>query len=103
MNDLKLDPSQLSMFNGIINYVWILKPVYGFIADSTYFKGYWWKPSLILYSLLTSAGWAIMAFCVFNVWTAVLSKMLINIFLGFLNSVSEGIMVEMTKNQPQNI
>ena len=41
-----------------------------------------------------------MAFCVCNVWTAVVTKMLINIFLGFLNSVSEGIMVEMTRNNP---
>jgi hypothetical protein len=93
---LNLNPAELSFFNGIINYVWVLKPLFGFVADTSYIFGYWWKPSLIIFSFLVSFGWLFMAFCVTDLTTAVIGKVMINIFLGFINSVSEGIMVELT-------
>ena len=34
--DLGLSPGSLSIFNGIINYVWVLKSIFGFVVDSLY-------------------------------------------------------------------
>jgi len=41
-----------------------------------------------------------MSFCVNGLTSAIIGKIMINIFLGFINSVAEGIMVELTEDQP---
>ena len=94
--DLKLTPGQLSIFNGIINYVWVLKALFGFIVDSFYFYGYRRKSNLLFFSILCSIGWFSMGFYVDSLVTAVITKLTINICLGFINTINEAIMVEMS-------
>lgn len=101
-NQLKLDPAKLAYYNGFINYVWVLKPIYGYVADSLYFCGYRRKPNLILFGALVSLGWAWFAFGVYGLASALLAKIFINIMLGFVNSISEGIMVENATNNTAN-
>ena len=50
--DLKLTPGQLSIFNGIINYVWVFKSVFGLVVDSVYIWGYRRKSNLLIFSIL---------------------------------------------------
>ena len=94
--DLKLTPGQLSIFNGIINYVWVLKALFGFVVDSLYFYGYRRKPNLLLFSIICTIGWFVMGFYVDSLATAVITKLAINICLGFINTITEAVMVEMS-------
>lgn len=77
--DLKLTPGQLSIFNGIINYVWVFKALFGFVVDSFYIYGYRRKTNLLIFSILCTIGWTSMGFYVHDLTTAVITKLLINI------------------------
>ena len=57
MDDLQLDPAELSRFNTIINFIWVLKPVFGFICDSYPIFGSHRKNYLILFSITSIIGW----------------------------------------------
>jgi hypothetical protein len=77
--DLKLTPGQLSIFNGVINYVWVLKSLFGLVVDSIYIYGYRRKSNLLLFSILCAAGWLMMGFYVHDLTSAVVTKVLINL------------------------
>jgi MFS-type transporter involved in bile tolerance (Atg22 family) len=91
---LKLDPTELSLFNSVINFVWILKPIFGFICDSYPLFGSRRRSYLILFSLVGALGWILLGTWVTNLWQAILVKTLINISINFCNVIGEAIMVE---------
>ena len=91
---LHLNPSELSLFNSIINFIWILKPVFGFICDSYPIFGSHRRSYLILFSFVSMAGWLLLGTWVSNLWQAILVKTMINISTNFCNIIGEAIMVE---------
>ncbi|CDW88633.1 UNKNOWN [Stylonychia lemnae] len=100
-DDLKLDPAELSLFNSIINFVWILKPIFGFISDSYPIFGSRRKSYLILFSALQAVFWIILGLWVTNLWQAILVKTMINICTNFQNLVGEAIMVEASRKKDE--
>jgi len=93
-DDLNLDPTQLQLFNSIINFIWVLKPVFGFICDSYPLFGSHRKSYLILFSIVGSFGWVSLGFWVTYLAAAIIVKTLINISTSFVNVIGEGLMVE---------
>lgn len=91
---LKLDPTELSLFNSVINFVWILKPLFGFICDSYPICGSRRKSYLIIFSFVGALGWILLGTLVSNLWQAILVKTIINISINFCNVIGEAIMVE---------
>ena len=91
---LNLDPAALALFNSIINFVWILKPIFGFITDSCPCFGFRRRPYLFFFSLSCSASWVLLSFVVNSLPLAILVKILINISISFTNIVGEALMVE---------
>ena len=65
---LKLDPAELSLFNSVINFVWIFKPVFGFISDSYPLFSSHRKSYLILFSSVQIGGWILLGLWVSNLW-----------------------------------
>ena len=86
-----------------MNFVWILKPVFGFITDTLFCCGARRKPYLIGASLVGIVGWILMGSLTTTLWMAVLTKTIINISTGFVNVIGEGVMVEnsQTKSEPK--
>lgn len=80
-------------YNSILNFIWVLKPIFGFICDSYSLVGSHRNSYLVLFSLVNSIGWILMAFWVKNLWQAMVIKTLINVAMSFENVVGEAIMV----------
>jgi hypothetical protein len=91
---LMLDPAELAFFNSIINFVWILKPVFGFICDSYPILGSHRKSYLFIFSITSILGWLLLGTCVNSITGAILVKTLINVSTSFCNVIGEAIMVE---------
>ena len=99
---LKLDPTELSLFNSVINFIWILKPIFGFICDSYPIFGSRRRSYLIIFSFIGALGWVLLGTCVHNLWQAILVKTLINISINFCNVIGEAIMVENSQIMSSN-
>jgi uncharacterized protein YacL len=93
-DDLNLNLTQLIFYNSLLNFVWVLKPLFGFCCDSYKFLGSHRISYLVFFSVLNAAGWLVMAFWVSNLLTAMLTKTVINVALAFVGVVGEAIMVE---------
>jgi MFS family permease len=91
---LLLDPTELSLFNSVINFVWILKPLFGFVCDSYPIFGSRRRAYLILFSLIGALSWVLLGTWVKNLWQAIVVKTMINISISFCNVIGEAIMVE---------
>ena len=96
-DDLNLNIAEMSFYNSILNFIWVLKPVFGFITDSYSIMGSYRSSYLAIFSLLNSVGWILMALWVETLWQAMLVKTLINIAISFQNVIGEGLMVESSK------
>lgn len=59
-DDLNLNPADLSLFNSIINFVWVLKPIFGFICDSYPIFGSHRKSYLIIFSVVSMISWILL-------------------------------------------
>jgi len=91
---LKLDPAALAFFNSIINFVWLLKPIFGFISDSFPICGSRRRSYLMMFSIVTICGWFSMSLLVTEIIGVIIVKTLINVSSSFCNVIGEGIMVE---------
>ena len=92
-DDLHLDLTQMSFYNSLLNFIWVLKPVFGFIVDSYPIFGSHRRSYLIIFSLLGSAGWLMFGLWVSTLGQAMFTKTLINVSTSFCNVIGEGIMV----------
>ena len=90
---LGLNLAEMSFYNSFLNFIWVLKPVFGFIADSYGICGSHRRAYLVLFSLIGSLGWLLLGFWVVTLGQAMLIKTLINVSSSFCNVVGEGIMV----------
>lgn len=92
----------MSFYNSILNFIWVLKPVFGFITDSFPICGSHRRSYLIIFSVLGSLGWFLLATCVETLLQAMLVKTLINVSTSFCNVVGEGIMVISSQKPPSD-
>ena len=83
----------MSFYDSILNFVWVLKPVFGFVTDSYSICGSHKKAYLILFSIIGSMGWFLLATWVETIGQAILIKTVINVSSSFCNVVGEGLMV----------
>jgi hypothetical protein len=90
---LGLDVAEMSFYNSILNFIWVLKPLFGFITDSFAICGSNRRSYLIIFSLIGAIGWLLLGCWVTTLFEAMLVKTLINISSSFCNVVGEGIMV----------
>lgn len=91
---LHLDPAALAFFNSIINFVWLLKPIYGFISDTFPICGSRRRGYFLLFSITSILGWLSMTFLVAEIAGAIIAKICINVSTSFCNVIGEGVMVE---------
>ena len=90
---LKLNLAEMSFCNSILNFIWVLKPVFGFIADSYPICKSHRRAYLLLFSIIGSLSWLLLGYWVSTLGQAMFVKTLINISSSFCNVVGEGIMV----------
>ena len=90
---LHLNLAEMSFYNSLLNFIWVLKPVFGFIADSYSIFGSHRKAYLMLFSVIGSLGWLLLGYWVVTLGQAMLIKTLINVSSSFCNVVGESIMV----------
>ena len=100
-DDLHLQPAEMSLFNSIINFIWILKPVFGFICDSYPIFGSHRKAYLIIFSLVAILSWILLGTWVTTLAQAILVKTIINVSTNFCNVIGEAIMVETSQTVSQ--
>lgn len=100
---LLLDPTELSLFNSCINFVWILKPVFGFICDSYPILGSRRKAYLFIFSIVGALGWFLLGLWVETLWQAIFVKTIINISINFCNVIGEAIMVEISQSHSSKV
>lgn len=91
---LELNIAQVSFYNSILNFIWVLKPVFGFVTDSYPICGSHRTAYMTIFSALNIACWLLMALWVDSLWQAMVVKTLINVSMSFQNVIGEGIMVE---------
>ena len=84
---LKLDLPQMSFYNSLLNFIWVLKPVFGFIADSYPICGSHRRAYLLIFSIMGSIGWLLLGYWVETLGQAMLIKTLINISSSFCSVV----------------
>ena len=94
---LKLNPAKVQFCNSILNFIWLLKPLFGFIVDSYSICGSYRRSYLILFSITGALGWIVMGLFVQDLASAMIVKTIINISTSFCNVIGEGIMVEMSQ------
>lgn len=82
-DDLHLNIAQTSFYNSILNFIWVLKPLFGFISDSYPILGSYRTSYMCIFGALNVAGWLLMALWVQNLWQAMCVKTLINVALSF--------------------
>lgn len=95
-NDLKLDPDMLARFDSFTTFIWLFKPLYGFICDTFPIFGSHRKSYLIIFSILEIIAWFLIATVVSTFWGAVAGQMAINLSNGFVNVIGEAMIVEKT-------
>jgi len=104
---LKLDLAQMTFYNSILNFIWVMKPLFGFITDSYPICGSYKKSYLIIFSVVGSVSWILLGTWVTTLGQAMLIKTLINVSSSFCNVIGEGIMVQTsqvrTKSDPQRV
>ena len=61
---LDLNPAEMSFYNSILSFIWVLKPIFGFIADSYAICGSHRRAYLVIFSLIGSAGWLLLGYWV---------------------------------------
>ena len=96
-DNLKLSPYDLSLFDSISSFVFLAKPIYGFISDSYPVCGSRRKFYIILCSVLQMGVWLALSNLVNNFWGAVFAQMANNITSGFMNVIGDGLMVELSQ------
>jgi hypothetical protein len=94
---LELDLAEMQFYNSILNFIWVLKPVFGFIADSYPIFGSHRKAYLIIFSAVGCLNWLLLATWVQTLGQAVAVKTALNISSSFCNVIGEGIMVSVSQ------
>ena len=90
---LHLNLPQMSFYNSLLNFIWVLKPLFGFIADSYPICGSHRRAYLILFSIVGSMSWLLLGCWVTTLGQAMFVKTMINVSSSFCNVVGESIMV----------
>ncbi len=90
---LKLNLAEMSFCNSVLNFIWVLKPLFGFIADSYSICGSHRRAYLFIFSVIGSMGWLLLGYWVETLGQAMLIKTVINVSSSFCNVVGESIMV----------
>lgn len=96
-DELGLNVAAVSLSTALLDFVWVFKPLYGFIADTFDICGSKLKSFLILWSLINSICWIVFYFWIENVYSGLLVKMVINIGMNFVTVIGDGQMVKYTQ------
>lgn len=95
-DDLKLDPTALSLFDTLTSWIWLFKPLMGFAVDSFSIFGSKKLSYMVICSFIQIIAWLSLSLFVSNFWTAVACKLMINLASGFINVIGEALMVQLS-------
>eukprot|EP00744_Colponema_vietnamica_P008603 GILI01012265.1.p1 GENE.GILI01012265.1~~GILI01012265.1.p1 ORF type:complete len:471 (+),score=118.94 GILI01012265.1:179-1591(+) len=101
-DDLNLSPAQVSMTSSLAVLPWVVKPLWGFISDSFPIFGFRRKSYLILFGILNSLSWVLMAFTAHTLTGAVLLATISSCSMSFMNVIGEALMVEKSQGHHQS-
>lgn len=90
----KLEPTAANLYNTIISFLFILKPLYGLLSDGYSICGRNRQPYMILAGLLASLAWVGMIFLAYTPWLATMFMCFVNIMMGMINTIAQAILVE---------
>ncbi|BAZ13566.1 biopterin transport-related protein BT1 homolog [Calothrix sp. NIES-4071] len=93
-DNLGLSPAQLASFSTLIFTPWLIRPLYGIIADAVSLFGYQFKSYFFLcYSLAFAALLGLGIFKVNTISLLAISLILVNVFIAFSDVLTDKIMV----------
>ncbi|KIZ01943.1 hypothetical protein MNEG_6021 [Monoraphidium neglectum] len=93
-DDLKVDPAQVAVLQGIAMMPWVVKPLYGFISDSIPLFGYRRRSYLAVCGFLGAASWVALATVVNSPAGAVAAMLLGSLSTAASDVVVDSIVVE---------
>ncbi|KAH0472783.1 MAG: uncharacterized protein KVP18_002472 [Porospora cf. gigantea A] len=93
-DDLKFTPAVVSLVFVVPAVAWFLKPTFAFLTDAVPIFGMRRKPYLMMFSLLQSVGYFLLADYATGVVSSILILGLIAVSATFCSSVAEALLVE---------
>lgn len=90
----KLQPADLNLHFSMMSFLFVLKPFYGFLTDSCPIFGRRRQPYLMLAGIVCSIMWVGMYYWTTKVYIATLLMCLINMMMGMISAVTQGLLVE---------
>lgn len=94
-DDFGLSPAVMGLYMSYITTPWIVKPFWGIMTDSKPMFGYRRKSYIIVFGILDTIGWILMAYYgVHSLQAALFLLFLIQLSTCFVNVVGEAILVE---------
>lgn len=102
MKEFKVNPSFVSLADGIISLPWILKPFWGMASDKLPLFGYHRKSYLILACLVESFSMFYISLLGTNEYETVFFQLAISLALAFRSMIGEALVVEVSKKFESN-
>ena len=100
--NLKLSPSQSALFQSILSFPFILKPLFGLISDIYPFFGYKRKTYLILNGFIIFICWLFLSLFNHTVISTLTILFIKSMSKSFLTACASAVLVEISKKRSEN-
>jgi folate/biopterin transporter len=100
-DDLGLSPAQVAALTGIAALPWVVKPIFGFVADGWPLFGYRRRSYMMLSGVLGMLAWLSLATWVSSPWQATLMILLSSTSVAISDVIADSVVVERTRAQSQ--
>lgn len=94
LRNLKWSVAEITTISSIAGFPWVVKIFYGLLSDAYPFFGYRRKSYLILFSILSAAGWMSLVFLPTQHFWILCSMILTNIGFAATDVITDGLIVE---------
>jgi len=100
-DELGLSPATVAALTGIAALPWMIKPLFGFIADGVPLGGYRRRSYLILSGMLGAVAWGWLALGVQRPWQAVVAMTLASLATAMGDVIADSLVVERVRGASQ--
>jgi len=101
-DNLKLSPSQSALFQSILSFPFILKPLFGLISDVYPLLGYKRKTYIIVNGIIIFLCWLILSLFNTSVKVSIIILLIKSFSKTFLNSCTSAVLVEISKKRKED-
>ena len=98
---VQVTPAQMAAIFGVVSIPWCLKPLYGFISDSTPIFGYRRRPYMIISSFVSAICWIVLPFCPYDEFAITLVMTISSAGLCFADVMADSLLVESARNESE--